>query len=284
MIYKDMKRSVLWLLSVVAMLMIGSCSRRALLSDTELAQVFHDAFLANAYSSKSGLKLDSLRLYDAIFEKYGYTADDVQYTIGNFSKRKSARLGDVVERAIAMLEEEGKRLDLGVAILDTVDKIAERRATYIIHQDPEIEIRSKRDSADLRIVIDQPKSGKYTIKFDYLVDSTDTSKRTYSVKYWLERDTPKSGTRYSTGTSNLVRNKVSSITRTLTIGDEAQRLVVTLAELDTLKTTTHSITYKDLEIKRVPPIDEARERLFKELVNVRIFSDEKLFSDTKGSL
>ena len=88
--------------------LFAACARHKIIPDDKLAQIFHDAFLTNAYIGSEGVKTDSLRIYEPIFARYGYTTDDVHYTIGNFSKRKSARLGDIVERAIEMLEREGK--------------------------------------------------------------------------------------------------------------------------------------------------------------------------------
>ena len=91
---------------MLAALCAAACAHHKIIPDEKLALIFHDAFLANAYVGNRNLVKDSLNLYEPIFARYGYTTEDVHYTIGNFSKRKSARLGDVVERAIAMLESE----------------------------------------------------------------------------------------------------------------------------------------------------------------------------------
>ena len=85
--------------------LFAACARHKIIPDDKLAQIFHDAFLTNAYIGNGNVKTDSLRIYEPIFARYGYTTDDVHYTIGNFSKRKSARLGDIVERAIVRADE-----------------------------------------------------------------------------------------------------------------------------------------------------------------------------------
>ena len=69
-----------------------ACSGYKIIPDEQLALIFHDAFLSNAYMQHRGMRPDSLNLYEPIFAKYGYTTADVQYTIGNFSKRKSLSL------------------------------------------------------------------------------------------------------------------------------------------------------------------------------------------------
>ena len=111
-----MKRIVRISLCMFLLVLAGACARHKIIPDDTLAQIFHDAFLTNAYIGSEGVKTDSLRIYEPIFARYGYTTDDVHYTIGNFSKRKSARLGDVVERAIEMLEAEGKYYNREVAV------------------------------------------------------------------------------------------------------------------------------------------------------------------------
>ena len=136
-----MKRYLLYALTG---LLLAGCNRHTIIPDDELALIFHDAFLTNAYLNVEKVTTDSLRLYEPIFARYGYTTDDVHYTIGNFSKRKSARLGDVVERAIDLLEAEGKIYNREVAILDTIDNVARRTFTETLRSDSLIRVRSLR--------------------------------------------------------------------------------------------------------------------------------------------
>jgi hypothetical protein len=96
--------------------------------DDKLAQIFHDIYLVNGYVSQSGLKVDSLNIYEPILEAHGYTSEDVQYTIGNFAKRKSARLSDdVVGVASEMLRRESNFYRGRLAIRDTIAAIARRK-------------------------------------------------------------------------------------------------------------------------------------------------------------
>jgi len=112
-------------ISLCAFLLLAgaACTRHKIIPDEKLAQIFHDAFLTNAYIGDVRVNIDSLNIYEPIFARYGYTTRDVYYTIGNFSKRKSARLGDVVELAIEMLEAEGKYYELRLKYLvDSLDR------------------------------------------------------------------------------------------------------------------------------------------------------------------
>ncbi len=143
-------------ISLCAFLLLAgaACTRHKIIPDEKLAQIFHDAFLTNAYIGDVRVNIDSLNIYEPIFARYGYTTRDVYYTIGNFSKRKSARLGDVVEMAIDKLEAEGKFYDREVAVLDTIDNVARRTFTRTVYADSLIRVGSLRDTARLRIAVD----------------------------------------------------------------------------------------------------------------------------------
>ena len=136
-------------ISLYAFLLLAgaACTRHKIIPDEKLAQIFHDAFLTNAYIGDERVNIDSLNIYEPIFARYGYTTRDVYYTIGNFSKRKSARLGDVVEMAIEKLETEGKFYDREVAVLDTIDNVARRTFTRTVYADSLIRVGALRDTA-----------------------------------------------------------------------------------------------------------------------------------------
>lgn len=129
-------------ISLYAFLLLAgaACTRHKIIPDEKLAQIFHDAFLTNAYIGDERVNIDSLNIYEPIFARYGYTTRDVYYTIGNFSKRKSARLGDVVEMAIEKLEAEGKFYDREVAVLDTIDNVGRRTFTRTVYADSLIRV------------------------------------------------------------------------------------------------------------------------------------------------
>ena len=83
-----MKRIIYITLIVAATLMTAACTRHKIIPDDKLALIFHDAFLTNSYVGEQNITIDSLSIYEPIFERYGYTTADIHYTVGNFSKRK----------------------------------------------------------------------------------------------------------------------------------------------------------------------------------------------------
>ncbi len=278
-------------IGVVAILLsIHSCSQQKTLSDNELAMIFRDAFLSNAYTTNNKLNLDSLRLYEPIFEKYGYTTSDVQYTIGSFATRKSARLGDVVEEAISMLEREGEELDFQVSILDTIDNIANRRTIKTIYEDSILTMRSMRDTSKFVITLDNLELGEYNIAFDYLIDSLDTTEGNYFSQNWIENKTEevekgKKPKQFRRKNAILNRNGIAKFNSSFNISDTTDRAIFTLA-YPPKKIGTPNLTIKRLTIKHKLSSAKAKDSLFNQIFKVRIFDDELLFKreDTQSSL
>lgn len=261
-----MKRLIPYLLGL---LLLGGCSRHKIIPDDELAMIFHDAFLTNAYLNVENRPTDSLRLYEPIFARYGYTTDDVHYTIGNFSKRKSARLGDVVERAIDRLEAEGKIYDRQVAILDTIDNVARRTFTRAVVSDSLIRVSTLRDTSLLSFTIDV-EPGEYTFSLKYEVDSLDRNPRGMRSTMWLDR---RDSTRANLYTTTLRRNREESFTRSFTTDSTHRRLCIHFLTFGE-KPQRPSVTVRDLKVEYTPPTPEAVELLYEKQLDIRIFADE----------
>lgn len=61
-----MKRLIRLFCLIAAATALGSCARDKVIPDEELARIFRDAYLINAYVSDRGVKLDSLELYEPV--------------------------------------------------------------------------------------------------------------------------------------------------------------------------------------------------------------------------
>lgn len=266
-----MKRPALLALTLLTLLS-GGCKHHTIIPDEELALIFHDAFLANSLLQNRDAKRDSLLVYEPIFERYGYTTEDVRYTIGNFSKRKSARLGDVVELAIARLEAEGELLDRTVAALDTVNSVAQRSSQRIIRRDSVIRVTSLRDTARLRIVLDSVQPGEYRIRTRYEVDSLDRN-RTLRGQAWTEDAQGKQSGLYSI---QLRRQREERFDRTLKADTSTRRVVLDFWRPQGSERKQPHITLRDLEISYTLPVDQALDTLYEKQLDIRIFADEFL--------
>ncbi len=268
-----MKRTlILWLLCLPALLLSGGCKHHTIIPDDELALIFHDVFLTNSLLQSTDARRDSLLVYEPIFDRYGYTAEDVRYTIGNFSKRKSARLGDVVELAIARLESEGLELNRIVAGLDTVNNVARRTSERIIRHDSLICITSLKDTARLRIVLDSVRPGDYRIRARYEVDSLDRNP-SLRLQLWMER---KAGGQTGLYTLQYRREREESFDRTLTADSSIRRIVCNFWHPQRGARKQPHLTLRDLKISYMLPTAEAVDSLYERQLDIRIFADDFL--------
>ncbi len=275
-----MKRFLLYLL--VTLLFAPACRQHRIIPDSELAEIFRDIFLTNAYIQEQRPRVDSLMIYEPVFARYGYTTEDVQYTIGNFSKRKSARLGDVVERAIDLLEEEGLKLEHEVAILDTVDNVARRLTRRTLFADSVVHVRALKDTARLRISVPVTQAGDYTVSLDYLVDSADRN-NPLRAAVWLEGE--QEGVRRQTRSLSLARHRREHFEQTLEADTSIRRFVVSFWNLDgRRKRLRPDIRLSDIRITLTLPADRARDSLYRQQLNLHIFADDFLAPAKTDSL
>lgn len=126
----NIKRRILLPLCAVVTILAGvGCQSQREIPDEDLIKIFHDAYLANAYIGECGINEDSLYLYEPIFERYGYTVEDMQHTLKTFSERKSALLSDLMVKVSEQLEREARIEGRKIVVLDTIDNVARRRYT-----------------------------------------------------------------------------------------------------------------------------------------------------------
>ena len=270
-----MKRRIYILKLLATTLCIAAavaCARHRIIPDKTLADIFHDAFLTNAYLDNRRFNTDSLDIYTPIFEKYGYSVEDVRYTIGNFSKRKNARLGDVVEETIKILEEEGLYYEREAAVLDTIDNIARRTFRREVYTDTLIHASRLKDTALLRFTIDNIRPGEYRIEYDYIVDSLDESSSRRSVFLFERADSSTFGRQQQ----NLYRNnRVEHVSRTMNPDSTVRRIKVDLMDFtqprNKKKIEHFGIKITDLHVVYTPDAESAVDSLYEQQLPVRIF-------------
>ena len=270
------------LLAIVALL--TACNKPKVIPDKDLGAIFRDAMLVNAYLAiNTGTELDSLRVYEPIFARYGYTAEDVQYTIHNFSRRKSANLSDVAEYMILLLDREANALNLQVAKLDTVENVARRRFTKVMLADTAINVRKEADSLRLRFVVEPVVAGTYNISAKYTLDSLDKATgRRYRV-YFQRRDSSER----SIANGLIQRRKGASFDHRYEImPDDTSyvRLVIEMAHFaDRKQKATTRMLIHDMKVTYTPPLEKCVEMLFNEQSNMRIFSDTLIHAIEEGA-
>ncbi len=270
-----MRRIITTLILLAIAATFAECRHNRVIPDDTLADIFHDSFLANSYIGISRMNLDSLQIYEPIFERYGYTSKDVRYTVGNFSRRKSARLGNVVERAISRLDEEGKVLEQQVVILDTISNVAIRTMRRTIFADSLREIRRTADSTRLYIEIGPTGIGEYDIAYEYEYGE-DIAKYPRRSSMWFER---KNGGRRSAYSYRL--RKEDKIHRVMNADGECDKLVIDLGSYEgKSRSKKQNLTIRNLRIRFTPTPEAAVDSLFTRYVDIKIFADEFLRTAT----
>ena len=268
-------------LTVVAAVLPVSCSKPRIIPDSTLSEMFYEAFLTNAYIGEMGVRKDSMAIYEPIFDKYGYTVEDLQYTIGNFSKRKSARLGNVVEVAIARLEAEGSFYERETAILDTIDARARRRFSRTLYADTLVTVYKLSDTVRLHIVIDSLQRGEYEVSYSYNIDSLDKNTRQRTVI----RTERSNGSERSELNNVMQRRSDRQVSHTVKNDGTLRRLNIRLAEFDNpSKPERPHMTFRDITVRYVPYAEDVVDSLYERTIDLGIFNLKMLLPDATDSI
>ena len=282
-----MKR-VFMIALTAAIALLGSCSRYKIIPEAELAKIFHDAMLINAYVGLEGINIDSLNIYEPIFEKYGYSTGDIRHTINSFSRRKNARLGDVAEYMITQFELESHALKQGVAKLDTINNVAERRFHTTIYEKKEVEIKGERDSSLLHYYVPINGEGLYDFNFRYTINEPDDVRGRRMVIYKVRRDSSKillfqnqmyvDRTNSANTRQRIESDRDSNIIAFYIYLNDRQRVI----KRDSKKPA--HLTLHELKVEFQPPTEECIRMLFDEQTNLRILSDTMLRANEQAAL
>ena len=283
-----MKRVVYILLTLLCVL---GCARRKEIDDKTLAQIFRDAYLTNAYLGINYINIDSIQIYEPILDQYGYTPEDLRYTIGNFSRRKSAQLGRVLREAEKEIAEYAVDYEKRVIVLDTIKDVAIRSFKRMVYQDSLIEVKKRADTSKLKLTIEPLQPGTYSVRYKYTYNKKEESKRKKSKKR-PEDELTLRGALYIETFGGSHRNNYSynlrkeeSIRRTLIADTSAHKLVLTFAKPSDARHKIRNIDLKveDIEILYTPSEEMAIDSLFMKYVDIKIF-DNVFFNTPTDSL
>lgn len=252
-----------------------ACDRPKDIPGSKLVNIFHDAFVANAYMREMNISTDSLEVYEPIFRRYGYTTEDVRYTLSRIAGRKSSRLSDLMTSVGDWLDAEAKAEAYRVMILDTIDNVAQRTFTRTIYADTLIRATRMADTTRLKVVVDDLLPGEYTVTFDYFIDSLDKN-RISRAELWVECNDSSAVSRYTTV---LYRYRDDSFTRRLTIDSTHRKLHLNMYyHMQHDKREQPDVTIRNLKVVRVLPKAEAVDSLYREQLGIRIFNPQLMLT------
>ncbi len=265
---------------MVMMLSMVGCSGPKSIPDSDLVNIFHDAFLANAYIDESKISEDSLLLYEPILERYGYSVEDMQFTVRTIASRKSSRLSDLVSDASKILEEESKLYNYQLMVLDTIDNVAERRYTRVVYRDTLIKVNRLKDTSKLQITIGDIIPAEYTVEFTYFIDTTDQNRNSRIEAYLVLND----GGEAARNTLMFSRYREGKYTRRFTADTSHKELYINMfyhPKSEDIKRPGIKIT--DFTVTRVIPTEQAVDSLYDLQMGATMFNARLMtsFNDDK---
>lgn len=267
---------------LIATLFVVACSGRAkVIPDNDLVNIFHDAYIANAYMKEADITQDSIYLYEPIFKRYGYTMADLQHTLTTINERKSSRISDIMHEVNSRLEREYKAEQRKIVVLDTIDNYAKRAYTRTMYSDTLIRVKELRDTNKLRITLKDLVEGEYTVSFDYLIDTLDENHNSRVEVYLVVNDT----THNLRHTMMLSRYREGKYSRKFKADTQHKELYVNMYYHPKLETSEKpDITIRNFKIVRVLPTEVSVDSLYQEQLNLSIINHELMTAFTRDTI
>ena len=266
---------------LVAALIVVACSGPKVIPDSVLADIFHDAFLVNAYTSEAKITTDSLYIYEPIFQRYGYTVEDLQHTLTTINQRKSSRISNIMKDVSNRLEQEYKAEQRKIVVLDTIDNYAKRAYTRTMYSDSLIRVKKLRDTSKLRISLKDLVEGEYTVSFDYYIDTLDENRNSRVEAYLIVNDT----THQLRHTMMLSRYRNGSYTRKFKVDTQHKELFVNMYyHPKNEESKLPDITIRNFKIVRILPTELSVDSLYMEQLNLQIFNHDLMTSFTRDTV
>lgn len=266
---------------VVVAVLIAACSGPKVIPDAILVDIFHDAFVANAYISEANIASDSLYIYEPIFKRYGYTMDDLQHTLTTINERKSSRISSIMHDVSRRLEQEYKDEQRKIIVLDTIDNFAKRSYTRTVYSDSLIRVNKLRDTTKLRIRLKDLIPGEYTVSFNYLIDTLDENRNSRVEVYLAINDT----THAHRHTMMLSRYRDGSYSRKFTADTQHKELYVNMYyHPNNEESKLPDITIRNFKVVRVLPTSVSVDSLYNNQLNLTIFNYDLMTGFTRDTV
>ena len=270
------------IICLLATLLVAACSGRAkVIPDKDLVNIFHDAFIANAYMTEANINQDSIYLYEPIFKRYGYTMNDLQHTLTTINERKSSRISDIMRDVNERLEQESKMEQRKMIVLDTIDNLAKRTYTRTMYSDTLIRVKELRDTNKLHISLKDLVEGEYTVSFDYLIDTLDENRNSRVEAYLVINDT----TNALRHTMMLSRFREGKYSRKFKADTQHKELYVNMYyHPNNEESKLPDITIRNFKIVRVLPTEVSVDSLYHEQLNLCIINHELMTAFTRDTI
>ena len=252
-------RILRWTILIGVALTVFACKGYKQIPEETLVDIFKDMYELNAYLDKHPVRgaRDSIDLYEPLLAEYGYTTEDFTRTLTEATRRKSFRLTDIVDGAIAKMEMEREGIDRELRIVERIDSTALAYSTRELLRDSLITIRSMADSASMRLVVPlDGQDGRIGIDYYYTLDSLD---RNDNLQNRHALYTAEGRTRGS-AVQRLYKGNRRLYTTTLPCSEDAVELEITFGNYPDRPKRMH-LTIDSLVVTCQPPLSQAYELL-----------------------
>lgn len=276
-------RSIVKLLGVTLLMLTiaTSCKGPKVIPDNDLINIFHDAYIANAYIDECRIYEDSIKVYEPILQRYGYDIADLHFTLKTFSQRKSAMLSNIMREVGNRLDEESRIEAHKMKVLDTIEHVAQRAFTRIVYSDSLIRVNTLKDTSKLRITIPDIIKAEYTVTFDYLIDTLDENRNSRAELYMLRSDSSQA----LRHTMMLQRYKEGKYSRKFNADTSHRSLYINIYyHPRNEEAKLPDITIKNLKVKRVLTEEVSVDSLYNKQLDIRIFNTELMTGFTRDTL
>ena len=238
---------------VVAVALWGvSCGKTTIIPDDELTNITQEMFLVNAYAAKQKINTDSLDIYTPILARYGYNQEDFFNTLANFTQRKSARFGDIIEAAISSLEWHANDYENKVRNLNYIDSLAQAMCKKEVYFAERVRVTRMKDTARLEVNVPIVDKGEYHLKYKYHIDTLDKNTLIQNVVLVVDGDEkPNYNTR-----NHMTRHTPKDFFLKVMPKPGSQELRIKLADY-TRKEERPYIIIDSVSVVYFPPVEEA---------------------------
>lgn len=174
---------------ILSFLFILSCGKTPKeIPEEKLGEIIADIVLTDSYVNnimKPGYReRDTIDYFNPILDKYGYTIEDLEYTIDKYARRKTDVIWNTLDKATA-------RVDVIRSIYDNNNKmrekwnliVSERSADTLYYHKDTIYIKSASDLN--KLILKQPirNRGKFTVSYDYKMNAGENNESKYLIYY-----------------------------------------------------------------------------------------------------
>ncbi|MBR6830706.1 MAG: hypothetical protein IKM58_01310 [Tidjanibacter sp.] len=249
------------LVCVLAMLTVCSCGRKEI-SDKDFVAIFSEMYLVGTYCSQEELNCDSLDIYTPILDKYGYTTEQFTEKLASFTKRKSARVTNVIDKAIDHMHVTTSGYERQLDIRNSINTDLITRFSDTLWHEEHVELERSADST--RVVNKFPaRKGDYVLSFNYLIETKENVElsRLAATTRLVTRADDKTHltTRYS-----LLEGRNRGVNVVVNVNHDYNGmadLYVRLIDMGNIKGTFKKMEFNDILLIYRPDIETARELL-----------------------